>query len=175
MVGNLTNQNRQKQMKTITLQRAFYALVNLSLLLIAGCGDQQAAPDRTTQNAAPKDDSALKDLETKTGLLFPSDAVLVSSGDGGGRDASYGYYEWAVFSPAPIKLPAMQAPPGKEYLDLPLESTAAFVQSRMGKLGVEQAQSARGSHWKTNEFGFRATLIRSPKGDYLVIQRGKTG
>jgi hypothetical protein len=43
----------------------------------------------------------------------------------------------------------------------------------MGKREIEQPQAALGSDWQTNGFGFSGTLIRAPKGDYLVIRRGR--
>jgi hypothetical protein len=160
-------------MKTTAFQTACLVFASLSLLAMTGCNDRRDAPGQTTQNMNTKEDPALKDLETKAGISFPTNTVLVNFGDGGGRDASHGFYEWAVFSPSPIKMPVMQATGVKDYLSLPLDDTVKFVQSRMGKRKIEQPQAALSSDWQTNGFAFGGTLIRSPKGDYLVIQRGR--
>lgn len=148
-------------------------LAALSILLATGCGDRQASSSQPTQAVNAKEDQALKELEAKVGIAFPTNAVLVNSSDGGGRDPSHGFYEWAVFSPSPIKMPPMQAVGVKDYLSLPLEDTVNYVQSRMGKRKVDQPQAAFSSSWQTNGFGFGGTLIRSAKGDYLVIRRGR--
>ena len=161
-------------MKTTALRMMCLVFATLSMSLATGCNEWQAAPGETTQNVSAKVDPVLKDLETKAGISFPTNAVLVDFGDGGGRDASHGFYEWAVFSPSPIKMPLMQATGVKDYLKLPLDDTVKFVQSRMRKRRIEQPQVALSSDWQTNGFAFGGTLIRSDKGDYLVIQRGRT-
>ena len=150
-------------------------LAALSILLATGCGDREASSSQSTstQSVSAKEDPALKELEAKVGIAFPTNTVLVNSGDGGGRDPSHAFYEWALFSPTAITMPAMDAPGVKGYLNLPLEDTVKFVQSRMGKRKIEQPQTAFTSDWRTNGFGFSGTLVRSAKGDYMVISRGR--
>jgi hypothetical protein len=67
----------------------------------------------------------------------------------------------------------MQATGVKDYLNLPLDDSVKFVHSRMGRRKIEQPQAALSSSWQTNGFAFGGTLIRTPKGDYVVIQRGR--
>jgi hypothetical protein len=158
-------------MSAIAFRTVCLAFASLSILAVAGCYDRQVAPVQTTQNVSAKEDPALKDLETKAGLSFPTNTVLLNSGDGGGRDTSYGFYEWAIFSPTQIKMPLMQAVGVKDYLSLPLADTVVFVESKIRKRKVTQPQSAFSSEWQTNGYEFRGTIVRTPQGDYLVVER----
>lgn len=153
-----------KSFNTFQLASAMFTAV---VLLTSGCDSAQ------TSNAISGNAQALNSLELKTGLSFPTNAVLVTSGDGGGRDASHQFYEWAVISPTPVTLPKMVAPGVQDYLKLPLKDTAEFVQSRMEAHRIVEPQVAFSTDWKTNGFSFSATVIRSAKGDYLVITQGR--
>jgi hypothetical protein len=148
-------------------------LAALSILLATGCGDRQVSSSQSTstQSVNAKEDPALKELEAKVGIAFPTNTVLVNSGDGGGRDSGYGYYMWAVFSPTAINMPPMKAPGVKDYLNLPLEDTVKSVQADMPKRKITQPQLALGSEWETNGYTFRARLIRSPQGDHLLLEQ----
>lgn len=143
-------------------------LAALSILLAAGCGDRQASSSQSTsaQSVNAKEDSALKELETKVGIAFPTNAVLVNATDGGGRDPSSGFYAWGVFSPTAITMPAMNV-----YLNLPLEDTVKFVQGMMRSRKISQPQSAFSSEWETSGYAFRRTLVRAAQGDYLAIEQ----
>lgn len=160
-------------MKTKVARTIQFALAALSVLLATGCGDRPASSIQPAQTVSAKEELALKNLETKAGITFPANSVLINSGDGGGRDPSHGFFEWAVFSPTQIIMPPMKAPGVNDYLKLPLEDTVTFVQSRFGKCKVEQPQVAFTSDWQTNGFNFTGTLVRSVKGDYLVISQGR--
>jgi hypothetical protein len=118
-----------------------------------------------------KSDPAIKELEDKVGMLFPTNAVLVASTDGGGRDPSFGFFAWAIFSPSQIKMPLMQAPGVRDYLKLPLEDSVKVVESMMRKQRISHPQVAFSSEWQTNGFEFRGTLVRSMTGDYVVIEQ----
>ena len=148
-------------------------LQGVSILLAGGCGDHQSESSQPAQAVNTTENLALKEMALKVGIVFPTNVILVYSGDGGGRDPSHQFYEWAVFSPTPIKMPTMQAPGVKDYLTMPLDDTVKFVQSRMKNQKIEQPQFAIDSSWHTNGFGFSGTLIRTVKGDYLVISQGR--
>jgi hypothetical protein len=152
-------------MKPFSLSQLASATFVILVLLTPGCGSRPASTSGSTQ--------ALNSLELKTGLRFPTSAVVVASGDGGGRDASHRFYEWAVFSPTPVTLPRMIAPGVQDYLRLPLRDTAEFVQSRMDARRILEPQTAFSTDWKTNGFAFSATLVRGTEGDYLVITQGR--
>jgi|GEM_PF-2323834 len=142
----------------------FYIGVLGFMICNLGCGKVQL-----NEKVIVQENLALKELATKAGIVFPSQAVVVNSGDGGGRDASYGFYFWAVFSQSQIKLPAMQG--AKAYLNLPLSDTIKFVEGAMSNRKVSQPSSAICSEWETNGYTFQGTLVRSSDGDYLVIQQ----
>jgi hypothetical protein len=157
--------------KTSVTQTIHSALATLSIFLATGCSDHQASSGQPAQTVNAKEDQALKDVETRVGIAFPTNTVLVNSTDGGGRDSSYGFYAWGLFSPTAIKMPPMKAAGVKDYLNLPVEDTAKFVQGMMLNRKITQPQSAFSSEWQTNSYTFRGTLIRSPQGDHLVIEQ----
>lgn len=145
----------------------------LSILLATGCGDRQASLSQSTstQSVNAKEDPALKELEAKVGIAFPTNAVLVNATDGGRHDPSSGFYAWGLFSPTAITMPAMKAPGVNGYLNLPLEETVKFVQGMVRSLKISQAQSAFSSEWETNGYTFRGTLVRTAQGDYMAIEQ----
>lgn len=160
-------------MKTRAAQTMHGLLAALSILLATGCGDRQASSSQSTsaQSVNAKGNAALKELEAKVGIAFPTNAVLVNATDGGGRDPGSGFYAWGLFSPTAITMPAMKAPGVNGYLNLPLEDTVKFVQGMMRNRKISQPQSAFSSEWETNSYTFRGTLVRSPQGDHLVIEQ----
>jgi hypothetical protein len=158
-------------MKTKAVQTASAMLAALIILFANGCNDRQVTSSQVAQNVNTKEDQALKELEMKVGISFPANTVLVNSTDGGGRDSSYGFYAWGLFSPTAIKMPPMKAPGVTDYLNLPLDDTVKFVQGMMRNRKISQPQSAFSSEWETNSYTFRGTLVRSPHGDHLVIEQ----
>lgn len=158
-------------MKTRPSQTIHEVLAVLTILLTVGCGDGQVASNQPMQAASAKESKDLQDLETRIGITFPTNTVLVNSTDGGGRDPGYGFYAWGLFSPSAVKMPPMKAPGVKDYLNLPLEDTVKFVQGMMRSRKIVQSQSAFSSEWEKNGYTFRGTLVRSQQGDYLVIEQ----
>src|SRR5256885_2202762 len=120
-------------MKISIMGRACILFALLIVLISAGCNDSRTPLNQTSANVNTKSDPAIKELEDKVGMLFPTNAVLVASTDGGGRDPSFGFFAWAIFSPSQIKMPLMQAPGVKDYLKLPLEDSVKVVASMMRK------------------------------------------
>jgi len=153
-------------MRTFFAQMLSILLVIAAVLFTTGCGSGQ------TNTAMTNPEASLRALEAEAGMQFPTNTVLLGATDGGSRNAAQGFYEWGLFSPTPIQMPLMKAPGvTKGYLDLPLDGTLESVQSMMGKRRISKPQSAFGSEWETNGYFHRGTIVRSPKGDYLVIQR----
>src|SRR4051812_3553673 len=134
------------------------------LVTSVGCKDQTSHTQGSASTSA-KADPAIKELETKTGMIFPVNATVVSTSDGGGRDP--GYYRWAVFSPSQIKMPPRAS--GKSDYQLPLESCVKVLNGALRKRNVSRPKAAFGNDWDTNGFEFHGTLIRSAEGDYLLI------
>lgn len=158
-------------MKMSMVRMARLILVGLCLLAM-GCSVRQPMENA---NVKPKQD--LKDLEAKVAMTLPSDAVLLHSTDGGGRDPSCGFYAWTVFSPSSIKMPPMRATGVREYLDFSTPADLAdmvkLVEAKMQRRKICHPQAAFGSEWENDAYTFRGTLVRSSEGDYLVIERFK--
>lgn len=129
-------------------------------LLAIGCSDHQA-----------RENTNVKDLETKIAMTLPSDTVLLGANDGGGRVS--GFYTWTVFSPSPIKMPPMHATGVKDYLDLSdsLADVVTYVEVDMGRRKISQPQAAFTSEWENDLYTFSGTVVRSAEGDYLTIRR----
>src|SRR5947209_775415 len=106
-------------MSTRALRTASAILIALGSIVVSGCNDRQVSPGQAAKIVKTKEDQALKDCETKVGLSFSMDTRLINSGDEGGRDPGYGFYEWDVFSPAAIKMPLLKVAGVREYLNLP--------------------------------------------------------
>ena len=145
-------------------------LAAFSILAGTGCSEHPAS-NATIQSVSTKANPALKELEARVAMTFPTNAILVNATDGGGRDPSYGFYAWTVFSPSQIKMPPMPAPGIQDYVNLPLEDAVKMLDGLMHKRKVTQPQAAFMSEWQTNGFDFRGTLVRSATGDYLAIEQ----
>jgi hypothetical protein len=160
-------------MRTRILKIVYGLLSALCIHLVAGCGDRQACSSQSTssQKVNGKENTALKELEEKIGIVFPSNTFLINATDGGGRDPNFGFYAWSVFSPAAIKIPSMKDPSVMGYLNLPVENTVEFVQGMIRNRKISQPLSAYGSEWERNGYLFRGTLVRTKQGDYLVIEQ----
>jgi len=146
----------------------------LPILSTTGCSEHRTHLDSSTRQAKAEkkeESGVLRELESKAGISLPTEAVLVNSGDGGGRDPSYEFYFWAVFSPSPIKMPVMHAVGVKDYLNLPLEDTVKYVEATMRKGKIAKPESAISSHWIRDRYKFEGTIVRSSEGDYLVVEQ----
>lgn len=140
-------------------------------LVVASCScskktDVQQQIPQTAENEA-----ALKDLGTKAGMSFPIEARIIAHDNGGRIDPKGGFYQWVIFSSSSVKMPPMQAPGVKDYLDLPLPNSVKSIEVYMGKRKISQPQAAFTSTWETNGFQFRGLLVRSTDGDYLKVER----
>lgn len=117
---------------------------------------------------------ALDFMESRTGLSLPSCSVVVDEGDGGGRDPSFGYYDWAVFSSEKIVLPPQILPSGEYgYYDQPRDwdSIRDYVQSRFKGHKFDKPEYCSYTSWKTNGYIFRGHLVRTSEGDFLVVMQ----
>ena len=158
-------------MRTRTAHIIVGLLAAFGILLVLGCDDRHASTSHLKHSVNAKPDPAIIILEAKLGMAFPTNSILVGETDGGGRDPSYGFYAWGVFSPTAITMPKMKAPGVIDYLNLPLEDAVEFVQGKIHGQKIAQPQYAIGSEWETNGYSFRGTLVRTPQGDYIAIEQ----
>jgi len=141
-----------------------------SWLLVTGCGDRKKAGNTPSDPAQIlANEAAVKEVSDKTGVAFPPGTVVVNATDGGGRDASYGFFLWALFSPASITLPGLRGDP--ETSGPLLDASLQFVRGAMARRKVPEPEMALDGEWKKGGFAFSGTLIRTSQGDYLVIQQ----
>jgi len=113
-------------------------------------------------------------IQRRSGISFAAEVRLLNHGDGGGRDASYGFYNWTVFSPSQLVLPKMKETYiEKGYLSLPLEDSIRLLKVTAKGEDFSDAIQAISSSWETNGYGFGATLVRTKHGDYLHLTAGR--
>lgn len=142
----------------------------VTFLTILGTGCDRKQP----QIPAAEVNAQLEILRQRGGTMYASEVRLLHHGDGGGRDASYGFYEWTVFSPTEVVLPKMkEAYITKGYLDLPLEDSIRLLKVTAKGEDFSDALQSISSNWETNGFGFSATLVRTKHGDYVHITTAK--
>lgn len=144
----------------------------LMAICLAGC-DRSSSVILSTQSASETSKQVLNDFENKSGLVLPEKSVLLSAGDGGGREASHQFYEWVVYSPSPINLPVKGAPGVREYVNLPLDNTVKFVQTRVKDRTITGASLAIHTSWQRDPLGFSAELVRTDTGDYVIFNQGR--
>lgn len=144
------------------IRKAMKILCNLfsvcCILLIAGCDSEQESWD-------------IDKLNKQVGISFPSDTIVLSATDGGGkeRDVGYNAYTWTLFSPIAVEMPSIM----KHHGYPSLEDTVKYIESSMykKKIKILKPQYAFDSDWEMDNYRFHATVVRSLQGDYIVIDR----
>ncbi len=115
--------------------------------------------------------TALKDLESVSGLSLSDDAVLIACDDGGGRDPASGFFSWVVFSHSQIIMPSKKVPGGTTCIPMPLNDSVKHIETSMQNREIVDPLVAFSSQWTSNGYEFRGDLVRSKDGDYLVVER----
>ena len=142
-----------KNMNIRILYRTFFAFY---ILLTTGCDPEQESWD-------------ICKLNEHLGIDLTSSSIVLSASDGGGKrkDISYEHYFWTLYSPVPVKMPS------EIKTIFPLEGDIKYIESRMykKKMKISQAQYAFFSDWKKNGYIFRAKVVRTLRGDFLVVER----
>ena len=144
-------------MKTI-----FFTLGILFFIAFIGCEKNRSLASKTT---------AMRNWGAEIGFILPSSARLVAEDDGGGRDTSYGFYEWVFESPAQIELPKSKATGVIDYISLPLDSSLGLIESHLNGRKIMKPIAAFGSEWSAHGSTFRGTLVRTAQADFLIIER----
>ena len=116
-------------------------------------------------------ESVIRDIESQTMLDIPPDVEILSTDDGGGRDPSYNYYEWVLFSRSPITLPTAQQPGVTVYHRIPLETSVRLIESRLKGRKLAFPHSSLSADWVANGVQFRASLVEAKDGVYVIIMR----
>ena len=148
------------------------AAICVAMFAMAGCDGPKDGPAIASQTAGTDAAQAVKALKEEIGMSFPPGTAVISASDGGGRDPSYGFYIWVLFSPNQITMPLTETLGGNGYRNLDLADTVTYAESASVRaLEIKGPQSAFGSDWNLNGYEFRGTIIRTSQGDYLVIER----
>lgn len=135
------------------------------VLILIGCSRPVVKPG----DGSPLTVSQVSDLEAQVGLVLPSDVVILNSGDGGGRDASYEYYFWVLGSTNQMvsffKI-------GRNLNASP-QTTTEMIEGSLQKRKILNLTNSYSVDWVTNGYQFSGWLGRSIVGDYLIIKRMK--
>ncbi len=149
------------------------SLVGLGPIALTGCDDNDGGNRQLTTEERLQVSDILEQLEMEAGISLPEGAELINYGDGGGRDSSYEFYQWVVFSPTSINISTNQLNDAKGPFVLPMGDTVDLFQSRMKGERINGLQSAWFIRWRSSGYQFTGTVIRSLNGDYLAIERTK--
>lgn len=143
-------------------------VVFFCFLLVMGCNERGTEP-----NSKAEEQKLINKLETEAGFILPEDVELLKYMDDIGRDGSDGYFSWVLFSPTEITtMPKIQEPYYiNGYRDASLDSSVKLIEAMTSRRKIKQPQSAYDSSWNANGYQFSATIVRTPEGDYMVVQR----
>jgi len=148
--------------------------MKISLLIIAVLTTIATSCSHEQQISTAEANAQFEIIQQRSGISFAPEVRLLNHGDGGGRDASYGFYNWTVFSPTQLVLPKMkEAYIERGYLSLPLEDSIRSLKVTAKGENFSDALEAISSSWETNGYSFGATLVRTKHGDYLHLTTGK--
>jgi len=128
------------------------SLLSLSFLIV-GCGQTNGNPTVNRPH-----------LETEVQLSLPNDVILLNSDDGGRQDPNYEYYEWLLYSSSGFIVPAKKA-------SLSIETTLRDIESLKPNRKIPQPTNAFATDWETQQFYFRAVLLQTSDGEFLLIER----
>jgi len=110
-------------------------------------------------------------IETNSGLVFPSTSVVIGTYDGGGTEIEYDYRSWVLFEPGTFNF----LPPN-DVLDLRV-TDAASVRSRMGTVvsALEQGEMQILSKvlWNRSGYVWTVYLIKRKEGEFMYVDQIK--
>lgn len=152
----------------MTIMQIKFLFSVLIVLFVVNCSDesnQKAKSNETKDN----DVKMLYELKETSGQKLNSSVVVLYYGDTGRENS--GYFEWLIFSNNPIVIPEISEPNMPRYLELPLEDTVNFIESRMSGKKIKKPILSFSSNWETGEYRFRATLVNAQEGDYVIFRR----
>lgn len=155
-----------------------YPLWTMAIAILvpgAGCDKQDDTKTKVAHPTRDEQEQTMKELEQQIGIVFPPGAVVINASDGGGREPSWGFYMWAIFSPSPLEMPPMKNPHDKKYASRFLDKDMIrYMEGSMAwKRKIMGAKMAFGCTWEIGGFNYAGTLVRTEEGDYLVIERSK--
>ena len=129
------------------------------------------------RNQPPPGVVVTPELSAHIGIVFPPNTVLVEDlgeqeAGGGERKSNQEYRVWSFYSPNEIQVPmgpnsAASAKAASEDLD----NSVSMLNHSLAGRRIRNPSQAFGSRWQTGKYEFEGTLVRSPQGDYLHVQR----
>jgi len=109
-------------------------------------------------------------LQNAVAITLPNDVCLVASNDGGGRDPSYGFYVWTVYSKSGISfVPSQMVKYEPNWWGTP--NIVAMIKCDVPDLNIEGKHSSSTAVWVSGGYEFRGHLLMTGQGHYLNIQR----
>lgn len=161
---------RVKQLgKDMNKKKKIYIFIVLFVMITAMC-----TIVLTRQYSIPQalSERERKVLENHLHLSLPIDTVILDSSDGGGRDVSFGFYCWLLYSPSSgIILSPESVPSPESYM--PDDNTSDTVKwfQGMTKKHISTPTTSSSLSWETEKFEIRGTFLQTRAGNYLYIQR----
>ena len=116
------------------------------------------------------DANAIKKLEDKFHLDLPDDVALIATSDGGGREPQRKFYLWLLCSRSGFALTPNMVPRARvSRPDADLQDTAELIQPYLPKGRLPRGTKASALSWEADGLDFRASLLRTAKGDFLYV------
>lgn len=145
----------------------------LPFLLCSLGGTSSCSRKNSKPQASQTSTASLVALQKQAGIALPTDAVVLTQGDGGGRDPAYSFFTWTVFSPTSGSIPLDQYSIASSYIkdSSPDTILVDFVESMLSGTKIGMAVMSASGRWSANGFDFQASLVSCTNGDYLVVSR----
>ena len=146
------------------VMRLWLPILAVLSLVAGGCAKSKPSGSVMTKGE-------ITNLEAQVHLELPEKLSLLKSSDGGGRDE--GFHIWVLHGPSGIAFsPRSEATVEyfEEYQPAPSD-IVEWVSYEVSRGQLAPARSALYSTWKAEGYVYTAHLLRTERGDYMVIQR----
>jgi hypothetical protein len=149
-------------------------LAALLLCVLSGCKGGTASNGRGDESSSKESTAELAQFERETCVQLPADAKLLKSDDGGGRDGSYQYHLWVIHARGRIAIePKAPAANVNVAADLDPGDVAEWVGLLLPNQSLPRALDAARATWEVGGYDYRANVLRTEQGDFMIVQRFK--
>ena len=143
-------------------------LLVLCVSVVGACGCSRNGNGGS--NRVPVSQKKREALQKATALPLPRDVCLVASGDGGGRDPSYGFYTWTFYSKSGITfVPSQMVKYDPQWWNTP--NIVEIIKVDVPELNIEGKHSSSTAEWVSGGYRYSGVLLMTAQGDYLNIER----
>jgi hypothetical protein len=141
-----------------------------AILCFIGCRDNSLPQSDIGMRMDKTHISAMSTLTNQTGIGVSSNTMVIRELPGGNRNP--GSVIWIIQSTAEIQLPLPTNPEvSEDYLELPVGEAVDSIRSFMNDVQIFEPRSAYFARWRKNGYTYGGTVVRSGRGDYLLLMQ----